>query len=102
MGTVTYSAMARADMVDLWVWIAGKSGPDAADTITDRIERRIAMLADNPMLGPARPDIAEGARHLTCERWLALYRVKPDGVQIARVVDGAQDVLHVSLGESDL
>lgn len=102
MPTVTYSAMARADMVDLWVWIASKSGPDTADTITDRIERRIAMLGDNPLLGPARPDIAEGARHLTCERWLALYRVKPDGVQIARVVDGAQDVLHVSLGESGM
>ncbi|MCM5555322.1 type II toxin-antitoxin system RelE/ParE family toxin [Pleomorphomonas sp. NRKKF1] len=60
------------------------------------------MLADNPMLGPARPDIAEGARHLTCERWLALYRVKPDSVQIARVVDGAQDVRHVSLGGAGL
>ncbi len=51
MGTVTYSAMARTDMVDLWVWIASKSGADAADTITDRIERWLAMLADNPMMG---------------------------------------------------
>lgn len=97
MSTVTYSAMARTDMVELWVWIASQSGAEAADTITDRIERRIAMLGDNPMLGPARPDIGEGARHLTCERWLALYRVKPDGVQIARVLDGAMDVRHLSL-----
>ncbi len=82
MATVTYSAMARADMVELWVWIASKSGEEVADTITDRIERRIAMLGDNPLMGPARSDIAEGARHLTCERWLALYRIKPDGFRL--------------------
>jgi toxin ParE1/3/4 len=30
------------------------------------------LLRVHPELGPARPDIAEGARMLVIERWLAL------------------------------
>ncbi|MDR3495417.1 MAG: type II toxin-antitoxin system RelE/ParE family toxin [Ancalomicrobiaceae bacterium] len=97
MGLVTYSAMAREDMASIWLWIATKTGITTADMIADRIEHRIAQLADTPLMGPARPEIGEGARHLVCERWLALYRVAPGGVQVVRVVDGAQDLRNVTL-----
>lgn len=39
--------------------------------------------------GPERSDIAADARMLVIERWIALYRVVEQGVQI---VDGARDV----------
>ena len=91
--------MARDDMARIWLWIATATGVTMADTIGDRLSRRIAMLADNPHLGPARPEIGDGARHLVCERWLALYRVVPEGVQVVRVVDGAQDLRSVAFGE---
>lgn len=87
--------MARDDMSRIWLWIATATGVTMADTISDRLERRIATLADNPHLGPARPEIGEEARHLVCERWLALYRIAPEGVQVVRVVDGAQDLRNV-------
>lgn len=93
--------MARDDMARIWLWIATATGVTMADTISDRLERRIATLADNPHLGPVRPEIGEGARHLVCERWLALYRIAPGGVQVVRVVDGAQDLRSVAFGEED-
>lgn len=93
--------MARDDMARIWLWIATATGVTMADTIADRLERRIAMLADNPHLGPARPEVGEGARHLVCERWLALYRVSQEEVQVVRVVDGAQDLRNVAFSEDD-
>ena len=42
-------------------------------------------------MGPARPEIAEGARGLVIERWLALYRLVDDGVQVVRIVDSSRD-----------
>lgn len=93
--------MARDDMANIWLWVATSAGVTTADTIADRLERRIATLADNPLMGPARSDIAEGARHLVCERWLALYRVTAGRVDVVRVVDGAQDLRNLAMREEE-
>ena len=53
------------------------------------------MLKYHPQLGPARPEIAEDARALVIERWLALYRLVEDGVQIVRIVDGVPDLTRI-------
>ena len=70
--------------------------PKAADRIVDRIEAACTHLRDHPDLGPARPQIGEGARALIIDRWLALYKVGPNGVQIVRVIDGARDLDQLS------
>ncbi len=49
------------------------------------------QLAAFPELGPERSDIAAEARMLVIERWIALYRVVEQGVQIVRIVDGTRD-----------
>jgi toxin ParE1/3/4 len=60
--------------------------------VYDRIEESCRRLRDHPELGSARPETAEGARMIVIERWLALYRLIGDGVQIVRIVDGARDL----------
>ncbi len=50
------------------------------------------QLAAFPELGPERSDIAAEARMLVIERWIALYRVVEQGVQIVRIVDGTRDL----------
>jgi antitoxin ParD1/3/4 len=69
--------------------------PHVADQVYDRIEKRCRLLRDHPQLGPARPEIGEGARVLVIERWLALYRLVEDGVQVVRIVDGARDLTRL-------
>lgn len=91
MGKLRFIPSARQDLLDLWVTIASKN-LKAADRIIDRIEAACSHLRDHPNLGPARPQIGENARALIIDRWLALYKVEPDGVQIVRVVDGARDL----------
>jgi len=53
------------------------------------------MLQEHPRLGRARPEIQPEARSIVIERWLALYRVTEDGVQIVRILDGARDVAAI-------
>ncbi len=91
MGRVAYSHEAREDLLSIWLWIA----PDnmtAADAVVERIERRAAMLGRFPQMGVARPEIGENARSLVAERWLVLYRLTADGVQVVRIMDGACDL----------
>lgn len=92
---VVYSSRARDDMLNIWTWIADKSGVAMADAVAGRIEARISRLADHPEMGPARSDIAQSARMLVIERWLALYAIVDDTVRIVRVVDGSADLRRV-------
>ena len=85
MGQVRYTRRAREDLLDLWAYPAQKD-PATADRIYDRIEDRCRILRDYPRLGPARPEIAEGARVLVIERWPALYKLLENGVQVVRIL----------------
>ncbi len=91
MSRVRLTRRAREDLLDIWIGIA-RDNQSAADRVYDRIEKSCLLLRRHPQLGPARPDIAEGARALVIQRWLALYRLMEDGVQIVRIVDGARDL----------
>ena len=97
MVPVMYSARARADMTEIWRDIALDGGAALADKKIDRIESRAAMLSQHPLMGPARPEIAEDARSLLVERWLVLYRADSDAVRVMRVVDGARDLRQIKL-----
>ena len=91
---VRFTRRAREDLLDIWLYIEPRS-PLIADQVYDRIERSCQLLRDHPQLGPARPEIGDGARALIIERWIALYRLMEDGVQIVRVVDGARDLTQI-------
>jgi toxin ParE1/3/4 len=88
---VRFTRHAREDLLDIWLYIAPRN-PATADRVCDRIEESCRSLREHPQLGTARPEIAESARALVIDRWLALYRVVDDGVQVVRIVDGARDL----------
>jgi toxin ParE1/3/4 len=90
--SVVYTARAREDLLDIWLYVAAHNSEAVADRIYDRIEKSCRLLADHPQLGRARPEIQPEARSLVIERWLALYRVTEDGAQIVRIIDAARDL----------
>ena len=94
MTSVRYTRRAREDLLDIWVYIA-RQNPAAADQIYDRVEENCLLLRDHPQLGPARPEIADEARVLVIERWLAIYRLVEGGVQVVRIIDGARDLTRL-------
>ncbi len=52
-------------------------------------------LADNPLMGPARPDIAPEFRYHPVGNYLLLYRIVSGGIEVVRVVHGARDLLNL-------
>jgi toxin ParE1/3/4 len=92
VSAVRFTKRAREDLFDIWLYVAPRNSEAVADEIYDRIEARCHVLRDFPEMGRARPEIAEGARSLVIERWLALYNLVEDGVQVVRIVDGSRDL----------
>jgi toxin ParE1/3/4 len=95
VSNIRYSRLAREDLLEIWLQIARQTSQTSANRILDRIDEACRGLARFPEIGPSRPEIAEGARSLVIQRWLALYRLTPKGVLIVRVIDGARDLLHI-------
>lgn len=96
---VRASASARRDLANIWVHVALRDEP-AADRLIDRIAAATNRLADFPESGPARPEIAADARSVTVGRYLVLYRVSGDAVEVVRVLHGAMDILN-ALGDGE-
>jgi len=82
---------AEADLLNIWLHIA-EHDLSAADRFFDRVERRCGTLARRPRLGTARPEIAADARSLVEGRYLILYRIVGQIIEIVRVVHGARDL----------
>lgn len=91
MPTIERTAQAEEDLIDIWLCIA-HNDLRTADRVLDGIEEKLLLLADQPGLGPARPDIAPDLRYFPIRRYLILYRQITDGIEMVRVVHGARDV----------
>lgn len=88
-GQLRRTRRAEKDLLELWLHIA-QDNEAAADALLDRIEEKCALLASSPEMGPARRDIAPGLRFFPVERYVILYRIIDNGVEIVRVVHGAR------------
>lgn len=89
MPIVQRTEQADEDLMDIWAYIA-QDNPRAADRLSDEIESKFLLLAEQPYLGPARPDIAPELRYFPVGNYLILYREIADGIEVARVIHGAR------------
>lgn len=89
MARLTRTARAEEDLIEIWLFVA-RDNAKAADRLLDTIDLACVRLADNPQMGPARPDLAAGLRYWTVGRYLILYRETAGGIEIVRVVHRAR------------
>jgi toxin ParE1/3/4 len=94
MAVVEWKEQAEEDLIDIWTYVA-QDNPQAADDLLDEIDTKANNLAASPYLGAARPDIAPELRHSLVGRYLILYRIITDGVQVVRVVHGARNLFDL-------
>lgn len=88
------------DVEEIWQWIAADDVA-AADRWVRLIVDTTDRLVEFPNSGPSRPELAPGARSLVVGRYLVLYRVGPDSVDIVRVVHGARELSRLLGGEGE-
>ena len=79
MSRVTFTARAREDLIEIWLYVATRNSAAVADRVYDSIEQSCRLLQDHPLLGRARPEIQPEARSVVIERWLALYVILKPG-----------------------
>ena len=61
-----------------------------ATRFVNEIVSKFPLLATQPKMAVARPDIAPDARAFPYRRYLILYRVERRGISIVRIIQGSQ------------
>ncbi len=89
---------AADDLVEIWEYIADDS-VTRADAFIDDVDAKFRLLAEQPMLGRGREELAPGLRSLPLGRYVIFYEVIPDGIAIVRVLHGARDLGPLFEGE---
>lgn len=91
MSRVQRHPRAAEDLLDLWSYIA-QDDMDAADRMLDRIEAKLHLVAQHPLMGRGRPELAEGLRSVTLGNSVLFYRPIPDGIALVRVLSRYRDL----------
>ena len=90
---VRFREAAQTDLINLYTYIAKKSGRTRAGAYIDRIEAACKHLAHFPERGNRRDDIRPGLRVIGFERRVSiLFQVDAEGVEIGRILYGGRDL----------
>jgi len=88
-----FSGQAKEDLIDLWEYIAVLDEL-AADRYLDCVLERSGELLVHPELGRPRPEAQSGIRSLICRNHLIFYRIRPDAIEVLRILHGSMDLLN--------
>jgi toxin ParE1/3/4 len=91
MSQYRVSDEARADLDEIWLYIA-RDNPDAADKFIRAVVSRFPKFAAMPQLGRSRKELSPRLRSFPVGRYVIFYRPMENGVEIARVLNGARDL----------
>lgn len=95
MSTVLFAQSAQTDLLEAWLFIA-EENLSAADKVLDTIEQEANILATQPLMGRARPDLAEGIRSWpTSTPYILFYLAEAEGITVVRVLHHARDMQSI-------
>lgn len=94
MKNLIVSPPARADLREIWDYIAGDN-LNAADALSETFYEKFELLRATPEAGRERKDLKIGLRSFPIGRYVIFYRVSEDAVEIVRVMHSARDVNSV-------
>lgn len=73
----------------------GRQNPSAAVRQLERLLETFSLLARNPLLGELRPDLPMNPRAFCVGNYLVLYRPITNGIEVARVIHAARDIVSL-------
>ena len=93
---IIWHPKARADLLDLYNWIAEQADPDTAFEYTSKIEAQTDKLGNCPERGTPRDDLVPRMRTIPYRRrTLIAYRVLDESVEILAIVHGGRSLGRV-------
>jgi toxin ParE1/3/4 len=102
MPSIVIRPKALADLADIWAHIAEDS-LHQADAFAARVNSEFQLLARQPNLGRARPELLPNLRSMPVGRYIIFYIARPRlrGIDIVRVLHGARDLKPLLEQEPD-
>ncbi len=91
MPQVRRTPTARADLLRIWRHIA-QDNIEAADRLLDTIDEKCRLIATQPRMGQARPELASMVRSVPVGNYLLFYQPIPQGIEAVRVLHGARNI----------
>ena len=96
MERVYFTQSAQTDLLEAWQFIA-EENVAAADRVLEVIEYEIKVLSDQPLIGKARPELAEGIRSWpTSTPYVLFYLVDKQTITVVRILHHARDIQRIS------
>ena len=94
MATYRIDGVAQQEIDQIWDYYYGAANEIAANRRISRLYESFRLLSENPYMGVARPKFRPDARShvVPGTPYIILYYPRPYGVEIARVVDGRQEL----------
>ncbi len=89
-----FSQLAEADIEAIGDFIA-RDNPERAVTFIQDLRTRCRHLAALPRSAPSRDDLGEGVRMLVLGRYLILYVLHENLLEVRRVVHGARNLTEL-------
>lgn len=97
MSEIRISPRARADLIEIWNYIADDSQANA-DAFVDKLYETIESLGRHPGSGRRRDELAPGIQSFPYGRYMIFYRVVTSSIEIVRVLHGARDIENIFEG----
>jgi toxin ParE1/3/4 len=96
MSHADWAPQAKADLHDIYLWIARRDGRRSTARrivreIRQECNRYANAFAAGSLLGTASSELGESARNFTHKRWVVVFRPVDEGIEVLRVVDGSRD-----------
>ena len=83
--------LARQDLISIWRYIARDSEFEA-DQFLDKLELLLLRLAERPLIGRERPELADNLRSFPLGNYVIFYRPISDGIDVVRVLNRYRDL----------
>lgn len=101
LARLVLSPLSLRDLQNIHDYIASDN-PDAASAFLDRIDSRLEMLREHPLIGRRREELPVGVRCITEGNYLLIYRflVDQNTVELVRVLHGKRNIRRIMKGNN--
>ncbi|SFL54447.1 type II toxin-antitoxin system RelE/ParE family toxin [Methylobacterium pseudosasicola] len=83
MTSIVRRPRAEKDLVEIWAYIAQDDVRAAG--LVDQIQAKLVLVADRPLIGRARPELAEALRSIAVGNYVLFYQPTPAGIDLVRI-----------------
>ena len=90
---IVLAPAARAELAEIWSYIATESSPNIVDRAIERIAEGLERLVLFPLAGRPRDELSPGLRsYFIRPRHTVFYRVKGEHLEVAHVLHHARNL----------